>query len=195
MIPRIAWARNAKFVSVAGEVVVMGRGPTSVDVRLKLPLLEIAGTWEPNDEERRAAWELYVELITRVSVVPLRADEGLLREALTSLHSLFGTTREILRRHGPQIAEPKRDGQYNFGYLAVSILNYGVRPLLVRWHPELEDWETHRPADRSRREHERLWSEEARLRSALEETRRALKAYADLLATACGVPNLLETLP
>ncbi|MEY9835835.1 hypothetical protein [Streptacidiphilus sp. EB103A] len=173
----------------------MVRAPKSVGVRLNLHVLEIAGTWEPNDAERRAAWELYVELVTRVSVVPLRADEGLLREALTSLYSLFATTREVLRKHGPDVAEPKRNGQYNFGYLAVAMLNFGVRPLLARWHPALEDWENQRPTDRSRRDHEQAWPQAAELRQALQDTRSILSAYADLLASACGVPNLLDAVP
>ena len=173
----------------------MVQAPKNVEVRLKLPMLELSGSWEPNDAERRAAWELYVELTTRVSVVPLREDEGLLREALTSLYSLFGTTREILRRYGPQVAEPKRNGQYNFGYLAVAMLNFGVRPLLATWHPELQDWESRRPADRSRRDHEHAWPQAAQLRTGMNETRNVLAAYAGLLATACGVPNLLGAFP
>lgn len=173
----------------------MVRAPKSVDVKLNLHVLEIAGTWEPNDAERRAAWELYVELVTRVSVVPLGVDEGLLREALSSLYSLFGTTREVLRRHGPEVAEPKRNGQYNFGYLAVAMLNFGIRPLLARWHPLLEDWESERPADRSRREHEHAWAQADELRAELTDTRAVLTAYADLLASACGVPNLLAAVP
>lgn len=171
------------------------RVPKSVEVKLNLRLLEISGTWEPNDVERRAAWELYVELVTRVSVVPLRADEGLLREALSSLYSLFATTREVLRKYGPEVAEPKRDGQYNFGYLAVAMLNYGIRPVLANWHPALEDWEIQRPTDRSRREHEQSWPLVDELRTGLRDTRSALTAYADLLASACGVPNLLEAVP
>lgn len=167
----------------------------SVEVRLKLPMLEISGSWEPNEVERQAAWELYVELITRVSVVPLRADEGLLREALSSHYSLFGSTREILRRYGPQIAEPKRNGQYNFGYLAVAMLNYGLRPLLATWHPALDDWESRRPSGTSRLDHERAWSQAHQLRAALDETRHDLTAYASLLATACDVPNLLGAFP
>ncbi|MFF2126385.1 hypothetical protein ACFVW1_13420 [Streptomyces olivochromogenes] len=145
--------------------------------------------------ERRAAWELYVELVTRVSVVPLRADEGLLREALSSLYSLFTTTREVLRKYGPEVAEPKKQGQYNFGYLAVAILNYGLRPLLAHWHPALEDWENRRPADRSRRDHEEAWNRGDDLRTALRDTRVVLTEYADLLASACGVPNLLQAVP
>nr|BFD94128.1 hypothetical protein KitaXyl93_54880 [Kitasatospora sp. Xyl93] len=171
------------------------RAPKSVDVKLNLHVLEISGTWEPNDAERRAAWELYIELVTRVAVVPLREDEGLLREALNSLYSVFGTTREVLRRHGPDVAQPKRDGQYNFGYLAVAMLNYGLRPLLAHWHPLLQDWENRRPTGQSPREHEQAWPQADELRAALRDTRQILTAYAHLLATACGVPNLLEGVP
>ncbi|MET7574893.1 hypothetical protein ABZT04_41440 [Streptomyces sp. NPDC005492] len=173
----------------------MVRAPKSVDVKLNLHVLEISGTWVPNDAERRAAWEVYVELVTRVSVVPLRTDEGLMREALSSLYSLFATTRDVLRQHGPEVAEPKRNGQCNFGYLAVAMLNFGIRPLLARWHPALEDWENQRPADRSRRDHEQLWPHADDLRTALNDARRILTAYADLLASACGVPNLLHAVP
>ncbi|MFI6808929.1 hypothetical protein ACIBO6_28615 [Streptomyces luteogriseus] len=164
-------------------------------MKLNLRVLEISGTWEPNDAERRAAWELYVELVTRVSVVPLREEEGLLREALSSLYSLFTTTREVLRKYGPDVAEPKKNGEYNFGFLAVAMLNYGIRPLLASWHPALEDWETCRPADRSRRDHEHVWIRAGELRTALRDTRSILTAYADLLASACGVPNLLAAVP
>ena len=104
------------------------KAPRSVEVGLDLKFFKISGTWEPNDAERLAAWELYVELITRVAVVPLGGHEGLLSEALDSVYSLFATTRDILRRHGPTIAEPKRDGQYSFGYLAVALLKIDCAP-------------------------------------------------------------------
>ena len=168
------------------------RGPKSVQVSLNLPVLQISGTWEPNDDERKAAWELYVELVTRISVVPLGPDEGLLREALSSLYSLFATTRDILRRYGPGVAEPKPGGQYSFGTLAVAMLNIGLRPMLARWHPALEDWEAGRPERLSRGEHERAWDQAADLRAALETTRDLLTQYARLMASACGVPDLLE---
>ncbi|ROR43392.1 hypothetical protein EDD39_1544 [Kitasatospora cineracea] len=171
------------------------RAPKSVDVKLKLYVLEISGTWEPNDAERKAAWELYVELVTRIAVVPLNPQDGLLREALGSLYSLFATTREVLRRHGPEVAEPKKDGQYNFGYLSVAMLNFGIRPLLAYWHPVLEDWETQRPTDRSRHDHELAWPRVEELRTSLNNTRHVLAAYADLLASACGVPSLLAAVP
>src|SRR3954466_2378808 len=104
------------------------RTPESVEVGLDLKVFSLKGTWKPSDEERAAAWELYVELITRVSVVPLQ--NGILREALSSFYSLFAVSREILRKYGPRIAEPKPDGQYNFGFLTVAMLNFAIRPVL-----------------------------------------------------------------
>ena len=169
--------------------------PKSVEVGLDLKFFKISGTWEPNDAERQAAWELYVELMTRIAVVPLPSGEGLLREALTSLYSLFATTRDVLRRHGPTVAEPKPDGQYNFGYLAVVILNGVIRPLLARWHPLLEDWEAARPPGRSRAAHEQAWPQAARVRADLDATRASLAQYAAMLATACGVPDLSAAMP
>jgi hypothetical protein len=62
--------------------------------------------------------------------------------------------------------------------------------LLAYWHPQLEIWETQRPADRSRTEHEDEWEYGAQLREELEKTRSRLVEYADLLAAAAGVPPL-----
>lgn len=132
---------------------------TSFAVSLKLPWIgEVAGTWEPDEDERRAAWEMYVELVTRISVVELRPDEGLLREALSSLYSVFDTTRKILRQYGPGIAQPKGQGSLSFGYLAVAILNGVLRPVLAQWHPLLLDYEATRPEGVSTTQHEQAWS-------------------------------------
>ena len=43
----------------------------TVQVSLKLRFIEIAGTWAPDEAELDAAWEIYVELITRVAVPSL----------------------------------------------------------------------------------------------------------------------------
>lgn len=161
-----------------------------MQVGLNLGVLSLQGTWRPSRTERLAAWELYIELVTRIAVVPLQPGEGLLREALTSLYSLFDSTREVLRRHGPDVAQRQDDSAYSFGELAVAVLNYELRPLLVRWHPALEQWESERPAGASRTSYEDSWPQSGRLRDELETTREHLAAYADLLATAAQVPPL-----
>jgi len=139
---------------------------------LNLGVAQLKGTWKPDDTQRRAAWELYVELVTRIAVVPLAGNEGLLREALSSLYALFAITREVLRRYGPQVAMPTRDSEYSLGQIAVAVLNDELRPLLARWHPALEEWEARRPPDSSRVAHEDAWEHARALRAEPAGTRR-----------------------
>ena len=133
-----------------------------------------------------------MELVTRISVEPLGSEEGLLRETLGSLYSLFGSTRDILRRYGPEVAMPKRGHELSFGAIAVTILNRALRPLLARWHPELGHYESTRRSEVSPLDHERNWGRAQELRAALEELRRTLAAYAELLGTVAGVPSLVD---
>ncbi len=163
-----------------------------VSVSAKLPFLEIGGEWEPDDAEQEAAWEMYIELITRTSVVELAPGEGILREALNSLYSLFATTRDILRRYGPSIAQSSKKDSLSFGHIAVAVLNGVLRPVLAKWHPRLQAYESTRPEGRSIVEHEREWPEEAELRAALDTTRLQLRAYAALLGEVTGAPNLID---
>jgi len=164
---------------------------TGVKVSLTLPFIGgVEGTWKPDESERNAAWEMYVELITRISVVELKSDEGLLREALSSLYTLFGTTRTILRKYGPSIAQPKGEGDLSFGYLAVAILNVVLRPVLAKWHPLLLDHESTRSASVSPLDHEREWDKHGELRQVLNDVRGILIEYTNLLAQVAEVPPL-----
>src|SRR5256885_13098048 len=139
--------------------------------------------------QRAAAWELYVELVTRITVVELPPDQGLLRDALNSLHSLFDTTRRILRTHGPAVLERPETGAANVGSLALQVLNEEVRPLLAEWHPPLLDHETRRPLDVSLAAHERAWERSVELRRALFDLQTNLHGHARHLAAIAGVPN------
>lgn len=167
----------------------------SLSFKIALPLFggpEISGTWAPDESERRAAWEMYVELVTRISVVELGPDEGLLREALSSYYSLFATTREILRKYGPAVAKTGRGADQSFGSIAVFILNRVLRPLLAIWHPSLSDYEDRRPPEVTAAEWERRWEENDKLRADLNEVRKVLVRYADLLAQVADVTPIHE---
>ena len=163
----------------------------SVEVSLKFPeLFELTGTWEADEAQRLAAWEIYVELVTRIAVVTLGPGDGILREALSSLHALFGITRDVLRRGGPSLAKPAKKGALSFGIIAVDVLNRGVRPFLARWHPALQGWEAGRAAGKSVADHEAAWPKNVQMRAELEAVQRVLRSYADLLGTVAGVPSL-----
>lgn len=169
----------------------MGR-PAEVAVKFSVPFVgEISGTWRPDDAERKAAWELYVELITRVSVVELGPSEGVLREALSSQYTLFHTTRDILRRYGPDVAPRSRQGEITFGSLAVTVLNAVVRPLLTRWHPALAEHEAARLPGVAPQQHEQEWEHEAELRQQLRLARHTLTDLARVLAEVAGAADLL----
>ena len=80
------------------------------------------------DEDREAAWELYIEMLTRIVTQPLPSEVGDELTALSSVYSLFSTTREILRRRGPSTIQ--------FSKVAIPVLNQVVRPFTAKWHRE-----------------------------------------------------------
>lgn len=162
-----------------------------ITVKAKLGVIDIDGTWEPNDKEKEAAWELYVELITRISIVELKEDEGSLREALSSLHTFFKTTRELLRKYGPKVVKGDNVKDISLGMLAIAISNIVIRPVLAKWHPLLLDYETKKAEGASIIEHEREWKMGKELRRVLNLTRLTLIEYATLLADVANVPLLI----
>lgn len=86
-------------------------------------------TFVLNNDARRVAWKLYIETVTRISTQPLANEEGFIREALTSLHGLFATTRDTLKVGRPSV--PASGGQ-TVEHLAVTMLNHELRPFLAK---------------------------------------------------------------
>jgi hypothetical protein len=93
-------------------------------LKLKLGFLE--GEFTPQDPDRAAAWELYIELLTRITTQSLASDDGDEKTALDSVHEIFPLTREILKRHG--------SGSIEFAKLAIPVLNQIIRPFTAKWH-------------------------------------------------------------
>ena len=73
-----------------------------------------------------AAWDLYIEMLTRIATQPLPDEAGDEETALDSVYSLFPITREVLRRRGRRAI--------NFTKIAVPVLNQVVRPFTAKWH-------------------------------------------------------------
>jgi transcriptional regulator with XRE-family HTH domain len=146
---------------------------------------------QPTSIEQAAAWELYVELVTRIAVAELAPGKGILREALTSLYSLFATVRGILRKYGAEVARPNGEGAYALACLTTTMLDEVLRPVLSEWHPRLLDHEGRRPPGTSATEHERAWARNEELRQVLAETRAKLGEHARKLAGIAGVPHPL----
>jgi hypothetical protein len=155
------------------------------EVSISLPFGIGAAKWQADPTEQNAAWSLYVELVTRIAVQTLGVEQGLLREALNSLYTLFGTTREVLKSSGPKVGVSR----HSVGGIAIAVLNNGLRPFMTRWHPALEEWEVQRPDNLSKKVHEQKWSEAAKMRQELEKLRDDLEQYAIALAAIAGVEH------
>ena len=93
---------------------------------LKLNTQFLEAEFEPSTEDRDAAWEMYVELITRIVTQRLDIEHGDEKTALDSVYSLFATTRVILKEKGRKAGA--------FTKIAVIILNQIVRPFTAKWH-------------------------------------------------------------
>ena len=93
-------------------------------LKLKLEFLEMELSF--SDTEKDAAWELYIELITRITTQSLGDNQGDKVTALNSVFTVFGFTRECLKRHGRKCQ--------NFAPIAITVLNQIIRPFTAKWH-------------------------------------------------------------
>lgn len=122
--------------------------------------------------DQDAAWQLYVEMLTRIVTQPLPADAGDEKTALDSVYSLFPTTREILQRHGRKAIQ--------FSKVAIPVLNQVVRPFTAKWHKEALAGAFDDAAKRSE------------FREELEALQVDLRNYNRLLADIAGVEDLTD---
>lgn len=132
------------------------------------------------------AWSLYVELMTRIATQPLASKQGLLREVLNSLYTLFIETRMTLHNAGAQLAAA---GEQPVGLIGISILNEGLRPFMTKWHPLLQQYEKERRENKSVYEHEKEWRRAEEMRQELASLQERLDKYAEALAQIIGIPH------
>jgi hypothetical protein len=136
-------------------------------LKIKASFLEME--WKPKDADKDAAWELYVELLTRITTQALNPDEGTEEAALMSIHSIFNTTREVLKRQGRDCIQ--------FSKVAIVMLNQVVRPFTSKWHQKFEESDINDEA-------------KATFRSDLSDLQKKLVAYAHMLSEIAGVEDI-----
>lgn len=137
-------------------------------LKITTPFLEME--WQPQEPDKNAAWELYIELLTRVSTQELPDTHGDEKTALDSIYSLFKITREIIKRNGRDCIE--------FTKIAIIVLNQVIRPFTAKWHKlSIEPGFDH---ETIRRE----------FRVELEVLQETLRNYTKALADMAGVEDL-----
>ena len=93
-------------------------------LKLKTPFLDME--WKPQEADKNASWDLYIELLTRITTQPLPKEHGDEQTALNSVFSLFAITRDVLKKHGRDAGE--------FSKIAIVVLNQIIRPFTAKWH-------------------------------------------------------------
>ncbi len=139
-------------------------------LKIKMPYLEME--WNPVEADRDAAWELYIELLTRITTQRLCYEDGDEKTALDSIYSLFAITRSIIKTHGR--------GCIEFTKLAVLVLNQIIRPFTARWHKISIDTGFNS---------EEICKE---FREELSQLQELLRIYTKMLADMAGVEDLTE---
>ncbi|MEH6446602.1 MAG: hypothetical protein V7784_22115 [Oceanospirillaceae bacterium] len=139
-------------------------------LKIKAPFLEME--WNPQDEDKAAAWELYIELLTRITTQKLDDNHGDEKTALTSIFSIFSITRDVMKNNGRHCIE--------FTKIAIIVLNQIVRPFTAKWHGLSVNGAFNDP------------SKCEEFRQELVELQRVLKLYTKMLADMAGVEDLTE---
>lgn len=137
-------------------------------LKISAPFLEME--WNPAEPDRDAAWELYIELLTRITTQPLANNDGDEKTALESIHNLFSITRCTIKAYGR--------GCNEFTKIAVVVLNQVIRPFTAKWHKvSLDDGFTDRETSK-------------KFREELKELQAMLHIYTKMLADMADVEDL-----
>ncbi len=137
-------------------------------LKVKTSFLEME--WKPQDEDKAAAWELYVELLTRIATQPLDPEHGDEKTALDSIYSLFAITRQVMKNNGRHCTE--------FTKIAVIVLNQIIRPFTAKWHRLSIEGDFAKPECR------------IKFREELSIIQVSMRTYTRMLADMAGVEDL-----
>jgi len=95
---------------------------------------------QPNDEDRKTAQQVWVELVTRKAGLPFDAENDTIVEVYNSWFELFKEMRELAKDCPP----PSRPGKStDLIQLLVDVLNKGLRPHLTKWQARFRRWYDH----------------------------------------------------
>ncbi|CAM5291000.1 hypothetical protein [Streptomyces sp. KS_5] len=167
---------------VVGIALVLGadvyrKSVQLTEVRLVLPGSEM--TFRTNTDMRQAALRMFFQAATRVATRPLDDGSGNLREALTSLKTLFDMYREPLESEGSPPPPTEGDSVHE---LVLDILNFELAPFLAVWHPRLRAFEEAHPD-----QDETAWPDNAEFRRSLRELQQNLRPYIIGLGEIAGI--------
>ncbi len=163
-----AWGKALEYIA---DESIAGLG-AMVKVRLSPPV---------DEGQRQLAWTMYVELVTRISIVEMPDDEGIDHEAMSSLHILFGNLRSALVAAGPTAAKTSESGTAAIGSLVLLVLEVRLRPFLQHWHTRHARWKVGVGDEPRSAGSEQVWPDHPAFRADLRQLQRELRDIASTL--------------
>ncbi len=139
---------------------------------LKINAKFLEAEFKLRNRDKEAAWEMYIELLTRITTQPLPEGSGDNKTALESVYTLFPLTRDIIKQKGRRCIE--------FTRIAIVVLNQIIRPFTAKWHRLSLAGEIDK-VDKSQE-----------FRKELAELQEKLKVYTKALSDMAGVEDLTE---
>jgi hypothetical protein len=96
--------------------------------------------------QRRVAWSIFVEAVTRIATQPMSDQDGDDGVALKSLYDLFQSTRKSINEMDSIHVLPSRRKHLDtVETYALAMLNQDLRPFLSKWHPLWDIWRKANP--------------------------------------------------
>jgi hypothetical protein len=94
---------------------------------------------KPNYEDAQIAYKLWAELSTRKIGLPIDFENDVIDEIYNSWYEFFKITRELVKNI-PVNKIRKNESTQKLVYIAIDVLNVGIRPHLTLWQARFRKW-------------------------------------------------------
>lgn len=136
--------------------------------------------------QRRVAWAIFVQMVTRIAIQPLEDTDGDDGVALESLYGLFQFTRNsIIEMEPTRILPYSGDDFDTVETYALAILNQDLRPFLSKWHPAWDVWRKVNPEAPCTE-----WDQHTEFRTDLKVLQTKIRERAEGLGKIAGVSEI-----
>lgn len=98
-------------------------------------------TIKPNQDDRKVAYRIWVELSTRKIGLPIDFEHDVIAEVYDSWYKFFDVTRELIK--DIPVNRVRSKSTTKIIEISIETLNTGLRPHLTQWQARFRRWYNH----------------------------------------------------
>jgi hypothetical protein len=134
--------------------------------------------------QKRVAWSLFVEIVTRIATQSMSDEDG--DNGIALKYELFQYTRKSITEIKPTSMLPSRKKSLDtVETYALTMLNQDLRPFLSKWHPIWDAWRRANPDTACL-----SWDQHTAFRNELKVLQTQIRARAKGLGKIAGVSEI-----